>query len=162
MGFCLGNASGRCGIRWLVGSLGQRWWTMRHPMVGWFLWAALVDDAASDGWLVPLDSAGGRCGIRWLVGSLGRGWWTMRHARLVGSLGQRWWTMHPTIDDARTALKFAASGRQKGAPGDSPVFRIIIRLENAGELVGCCQGAVSPKALSTHETLFRSQLLELS
>jgi hypothetical protein len=88
---------------------------MRHPMVGWFAWAALVDDAASDGWLVPLGSAGGRCGIRWLV----------------GSFGQRWWTMHPTIDDARTALKFAASGRQKGAPGDSPVFRIIIRLENA-------------------------------
>jgi hypothetical protein len=46
-------------------------------------------------------------------------------------LGQPWWTMHPKIDDARTAQKFAAWGRQKGAPGDSPIFRIIIRLENA-------------------------------
>jgi hypothetical protein len=38
---------------------------------------------------------------------------------------------HPTINGTHTARKFAASGRQKGAPGDSPVFRIIIRLENA-------------------------------
>ena len=47
----LGSAGGRCGIRWLVGPLGQRWWTMRHPMVGWFAWAALVDNADPDGWL---------------------------------------------------------------------------------------------------------------
>src|SRR5580693_7654916 len=64
----LGSAGGRCGIRWLVGSFGQRWWTMRHPMVGWFLWTALVDDVAFDGWLVRLGEAGGRCGMRgWLV-----------------------------------------------------------------------------------------------
>jgi hypothetical protein len=40
---------------------------------------------------------------------------------------------HAASDDQRypNRAKFAASGRQKGAPGDSPVFRIIIRLENA-------------------------------
>src|SRR5580658_506224 len=55
----------------------------------------------------------------------------MRHPMGGWFLGQPWWTMHPKIDDARTAQKFAAWGRQKGAPGDSPIFRIIIRLENA-------------------------------
>src|SRR5580700_3296232 len=55
----------------------------------------------------------------------------MRHPMGGWFLGQPWWTMHPKIDDARTAQKFAARGRQKGAPGDSPIFRIIIRLENA-------------------------------
>jgi hypothetical protein len=40
---------------------------------------------------------------------------------------------HAASDDQRypNRAKFAASGRQKGAPGDSLVFRIIIRLENA-------------------------------
>src|ERR1700691_434231 len=99
------SAGGGCGIRWLVG----------------FAWAALVEDAASDGWLVCLGSASGGCGIRWLVGLLGQRWWTMRH---------------PTINGTRTARKFAASGRQKGAPGDYPIFRIIIRLENAGRRTG--------------------------
>jgi len=112
-GFCLGDASGQCCIRSLVVSLGQRWWTMRHrmvgwfarrrwwtmrhPMVGWFDWTTPVDDAASDGWLVRLGSACGRCGIRWLVrlgdagGRCGIRW-------LVGSLGQRRWTMrHPMV-----------------------------------------------------------------
>src|ERR1700691_1710825 len=104
------SAGGGCGIRWLVG----------------FAWAALVEDAASDGWLVCLGSASGGCGIRWLVGLLGQRWWTMRH---------------PTINGTRTARKFAASGRQKGAPGDYPIFRIIIRLENA--LAGGRHGAVN-------------------
>jgi hypothetical protein len=67
---------------------------MRHPMVGWFAWAALVDDAASDGWLVPLGSAGGRCGIRWLVGSFGQRWWTMWHS-MVG-----WFAWARLVDDA--------------------------------------------------------------
>src|SRR5580700_3301327 len=35
-------------VRW-----GQRWWTMRHPIGGLCAWTAPVDDAASDGWLVP-------------------------------------------------------------------------------------------------------------
>ena len=93
-----------------------RRWTMWHPI----------------GWLVRLDGAGGRMRhpmvglVRW-----GRRWWTMRHPMVGWFLGQPWWTMHPKIDDARTAQKFAAWGRQKGAPGDSPIFRIIIRLENA-------------------------------
>jgi len=129
----LGDAGGRCGIRWLVGSLrqrlwtmrhpmvgslGRRRWTMRHPMVGWFAWAAPVDDAASDGWLVRLDSAGGRCGIRWLVGSLGQRWRTMRHpmvgwfawTALVGRCGVR----RSTIPEPRKISP--RRGGRKGHP----------------------------------------------
>src|SRR5580700_4625180 len=57
--------------------------------------------------------------------------WVPTGAVDLDVFGQPWWTMHPKIDDARTAQKFAALGRPKGAPGDSPIFRIIIRLENA-------------------------------
>jgi hypothetical protein len=97
---------------------GRRWWTMLHPMVGWFAWAALVDDAASDGWLVRLGSAGGRCGIRWLVGPLGQRWWTMRHpmvgwfawAALVDNADPDGWLARPTtlVDDADPMVGWSA------------------------------------------------------
>jgi len=83
---CLGDAGGRC----------------LHPMVGWFAWAALVDDA----------------GIRWLVGPLGQRWWTMRHpmvgwsawAALVDDAASDGWLARPTtlVDDADPMVGWSA------------------------------------------------------
>ena len=97
---------------------------MRHPMVGWLAWARRVDDAASDGWLVGLGKAGRRWSIPCLVGLLGQR--SRRPDRRPSKLLRR--------------AKIAAAGRQKGAPGDPLVFRIIIRLENAPELSNTGRG----------------------
>jgi hypothetical protein len=71
-------------------------------MVGWFAWAALVDDA----------------GIRWLVGPLGQRWWTMRHpmvgwsawAALVDDAASDGWLARPTtlVDDADPMVGWSA------------------------------------------------------